>query len=309
MVIMDHISLVVIHYNTEAETVACLRSLSQINTRGFKLQILILDNASKTPLVLPPSLQTNEFEVLRSESNLGFTGGNNLLIKYAIEKYDSDYVVLLNNDTVVDVDFLQAMYADIRKRPQVGFLTPKIYFAAGYEFHQQSYEQKDKGKVLWYAGGSIDWRNLIAFHRGVDELDRGQFDGQTQSDFATGCCILIPRRVLETVGLFDERYFLYLEDVDWSIRVAAAGYEIGFCPTSVVWHKNAGSSGGPGSPTHRYYQTRNRVWLAWRYGRLRTKLTALRHGLDLFLHGTAPEKQAMLDLLTGQLGKRAVISE
>lgn len=305
---MDHISLVIVHYNTEAETLACLRSLNQVETRGFRLQIVVWDNASKEPLVLPPSLQTDRIELLRSESNLGFTGGNNQAIKHAISAYNSDYVVLLNSDTIVAPDFLQHLYDQSKRQPQWGFVAPKIYFAPGYEYHQQSYLAKDKGHVLWYAGGSIDWRNLSAFHRGTDELDQGQFDQQTTSDFATGCCILIPRRILETVGLLDERYFLYLEDVDWSLRVLAAGYQIGFCPESHVWHKNAGSSGGAGSAVHQYYQTRNRLVLFWRYSSLRTKATIARFAWQLLTHGVPPERQAVINWLTGQLGKRTVIN-
>ena len=170
-----------------------------------------------------------------------------------------------------------------------------------------SYHAQDKGNVLWYAGGSIDWQNLAAFHRGVDELDRGHFDTQQESDFATGCSVLIRREVLEKTGLLDERYFLYLEDVDLSVKAKQAGYQIGFCPQSRVWHKNAGSSGGAGSPLHQYYQTRNRLLFALRYGSWRIRITATLFAIRLFMNGSQAERIAVTDLVTGQLGKRVVI--
>jgi GT2 family glycosyltransferase len=304
---MDHISIVMVHFNSDKDTVECLESLSKTVTKGFKFNVLIVDNASKEPLGLPRTLSTQPFEVLRSESNLGFTGGTNLGITSALEKYNSDYILLLNNDTVVDPDFLLELYRHAQKHPQEGMICPKIYFYPKNEYHAQSYRPEDRGNVLWYAGGSIDWPNLVAFHRGVDEVDRGHFDLPTTSDFATGCCVLIRREVLEKIGLLDERFFLYLEDVDLSMRAINQGYEIGYAPTSKIWHKNAGSSGGAGSPLQQYYLTRNRLWFGLKHGTWRNRLTTAAYIFRLLRNGSNSEKTAAIDLLTGQMGKRVVI--
>ena len=239
-----HISLVIVNYNTKSDTDECLKSLAKVSGREIKFTVIVVDNGSIEQYQLPRGLDKKRFEVVRSEANLGFTGGNNLGIFYSIEKYNSDYVLLLNNDTVVDTLFLKRLAECSQENPEYGLICPKIYFYKGNEYHKKEYARSELGSVLWYAGGSIDWQNLAAFHRGVDEVDRGQFDSFQGSDFATGCCVLIKREVLEKVGTFDKRFFLYFEDVDLSVRTRRAGYEIGFCPASIVWHKNAGSSGG-----------------------------------------------------------------
>lgn len=304
---MDHISIILIHYNAEEETTDCLKSLVNLKADGFKYSVIVVDNGSKVPYEIPAVFAKQPFELVRSESNLGYTGGNNLAITHAFDEYHSDYVLLLNNDTTVDREFAQELWRAAQTQPQHGLIASKIYFSPGREYHGNSYTAKDRGNVLWYAGGSIDWQNLIAFHRGVDELDRGHFDTQQESDFATGCSVLIKREVLEKIGLLEEKYFLYLEDVDLSVRAAQAGYGIGFCPTSKVWHKNAGSSGGAGSPLHQYYQTRNRLLFAMRYGSWRTRLTAASLAVRLGLGGNQAERAAVKDLVTGQLGKRVVV--
>ncbi|HYD35340.1 MAG TPA: glycosyltransferase family 2 protein [Vitreimonas sp.] len=304
---MDHISIVIVHYNTDKDTRECLQSLAKIETRGFNYSVVVVDNASKKPLHLPQQVLNKNIEVLRSESNLGFTGGNNLGIKYAVEKYNSEFVLLLNSDTLVAPEFLSELYTCAKNSSKRGITVPKIYFAKNYEFHQDSYTATQKGNVLWFAGGTIDWTTLSAFHRGVDEVDRGQFNHSTDTDFATGCCMLIAREVLETIGGFDNRYFLYLEDVDLSMRARLNGFSVTFCPSSQVWHKNGGSSGGSGSILQQYYLVRNRVWFAFRYASWRIKLTTIRYAAQLLWSGNTIERRAMIDVLFGRLGKQPIL--
>ncbi|MDH5533362.1 MAG: glycosyltransferase family 2 protein [Candidatus Pacebacteria bacterium] len=303
---MDHISIVIVHYNTEKETKECLDSLEKIKTnQNFKYDVILLDNASKIPLKLKKNY-TN-FELIRSDSNLGFTGGNNLAVKYALEKHNSDYILLLNNDTIVDPDFLKNLYKCSKDHPKAGLVTPKIYFEKNFEFYKQDYPMKERGNVIWYAGGSIDWKHLSADHRGVDEVDYGQFEDVSKVDFTTGCCLLISREIVETVGLLDDNLFLYSEDVDYSLRVKKAGYDLLYCPQSVIWHKNAGSSGGSGSPVQNYYQTRNRLWIAKRHGDYRAKYIAFRLILRIIFGKNEVEKEALNDFITNNMGKKPVI--
>lgn len=303
---MIHVSIILINYNSSEDTVECLESLVQIKTPNCKYTIIVVDNASKDVFELPASLEKSNIEVVRSDANKGFTGGNNLGIYYGIEKYNSDYVLLLNNDTTVDADFLKELVKTAESDPRIGMVGSKIYFSKGREYHTNSYEKAELGKVLWYAGGSIDWNHLAAFHRGVDEVDRGQFDTQTESDFATGCSVLVKREILEKVGTFDKRFFLYLEDVDWSVRVTKAGYKVAFCPNSLVWHKNAGSSGGSGSKMQEYYQTRNRFLFTFKHGTWHEIIVAVRIALKLFFTGNSTQRQAVLHFCMMQFGKQAI---
>jgi GT2 family glycosyltransferase len=332
---MKQIAIVVVHFNSDEETKDCLNSLKRIEQKGFQVQVVVVDNGSKLPLEIPAHELAKNVTIIRSDANLGFTAGNNWGIQYAFEHFPTDYVLLLNNDTTVEKHFLNHLFACL-KDESVGMVVPKIYFTAGREFHHDQYRSDERGKVIWYGGGSVDWQHFVAFHRGVDEVDRGQFDHQTQTDFATGCCVLIPRTIIEKVGVLDQKYFLYLEDVDWSLRVRAAGYKIRFCPEAVVWHKNAGSSGGSGSRLHQYYQTRNRLFFFWRYLRLPRLieipaslvfegdastqlvpnsffhqiydyLTLLRYAVHLFLTGTNTERRGIFDWTISRMGKQPIL--
>ncbi|PIY80084.1 MAG: glycosyltransferase family 2 protein [Candidatus Pacebacteria bacterium CG_4_10_14_0_8_um_filter_42_14] len=304
---MKHISILIVNYNNHKRTNQCLRSIQNISHPSFAYTVLVVDNGSQESYSLPRDFNQKQFQVVRSDANLGFTGGNNLGLHTAIERFNSDYVVLLNNDTTVDPNFLEILFNVAEENPTAGLVSPKIYFTKGMEFHRDSYKRHELGRILWYAGGSIDWEHLAAFHRGVDEVDRGQFSGQTKSDFATGCCVLIRREILEKVGYLDKKYFLYLEDVDLSIRVRLFGYSIRYCDEAFVWHDNAGSSGGSGSNFHIYYQLRNRLFFFFQYGSLKTRINVLRLFLDKAVNGSTLERRALWHVVTLQSGKQLIL--
>ncbi|MBU0578849.1 glycosyltransferase family 2 protein [Patescibacteria group bacterium] len=301
---MDHISIILVNYDCAQLTKICLKSLQDIKAKNFNYSVIIVDNASQKPLKLSKSLQASNIEVIRSESNLGFSGGNNLGITYAAEHYNPDYICLLNNDTTVEPNFLEYLHDCIKDKNPGGMVSPKIYFAKGFEYHQEAYPKNELGNIIWYGGGSIDWPNLIAFHRGVDEIDRGQLDIEGSTDFCTGCCILISREVLETVGMLDDNLFLYYEDVDLSLRAKREGFQVLYCPDAVIWHHNAGSSGGVGSPLHTYYQTRNRVFMGLKYGSPRIKITSISYALRTLFNGDPIERKAAAHALIGKMGKQ-----
>ncbi len=304
---MLKVAIIIVHYNGDEETRECLKSLRKIDCTDLDVSTIVIDNGSKEIFTAAPSILPEKTTLLRSDTNLGFTSGNNLGIRHAFENFDPDYVLLLNNDTTVDKDFLVKLIECAKRSENVGAITPAIYFSPGREYHKGSYQENEVGKVFWYAGGSIDWKNLDAFHRGVDEVDRGHFSVQRESDFATGCCMLIPRKVLDQVGLFDSRYFLYLEDVDLSLRIAKAGYRLLFCSDSYIWHKNAGSSGGAGSALQQYYQNRNRLFFFTKYANWRIKLTVMRFAVKLLFTGTSMEQRATFDWLLGRMGKQSIL--
>lgn len=304
---MSEIAIILVDYNSHDETKACLESLAAIKRQNFNYKIFVIDNGSKQSLKLSKKILDKKVEVIRSEANLGFTGGNNLGISYAIKHYNPDYLLLLNNDTRVNENFLVQLYKALEKDNKAGIATGKIYFEKNHEFHKKSYARHQRGKVFWYAGGSIDWLNLLAFHRGVDELDYGQFDQQKTSDFATGCCMLMKRELIEKVGLLDKRYFLYFEDVDYSLRAKKQGYKIIFVPQSVIWHINAGSSEGAGGNTSLYYQNRNRLLFAFKFGSFKNKITAIRILINLLKDKSSVVRQAGWDFILQRFGKQVIV--
>ena len=149
----------------------------------------------------------------------------------------------------------------------------------------------------------MDWGNIIGHNRGVDEVDKGQYNKIEETELATGCCMLIKKDVLEKIGSFDDRYFLYYEDADLSIRAKKRGFKIVYVPKSVIWHKNAGSVGGSGSALQDYYITRNRLIFGFRYAPARSKLALFRESICLLLKGRKWQKQGAMDFYLGRLGK------
>lgn len=300
---MKHVFISLLNFNGLKNTLACLASLKNIKLNNFKLTIVAVNNPSKEEFDLKiNSLGEIPLVVIKNSKNLGFAGGNNIGIEYALEN-GADYVLILNNDTYVDKDFLVELLKVAEQNSSAGILVPKIYFASGFEFHKDRYSQKEKGKVFWYGGGEMDWANVIGHHRGVDEVDRGQYNKTEETEIATGCCMLIKKEVLNNVGLFDDKYFLYYEDADLSIRVKKKGFQIVYVPTSIIWHKNAGSAGGSGSVLQDYYITRSRLLFGFRYAPTRSKLALFRESLSILLRGRRWQKRGVIDFYLGRMGK------
>ncbi len=287
------VTIVILNFNGANVTKECVESLKKASG---SFEIIIVDNGSTdgSDKILS---KIKGITFLQNKENLGYSGGNNSGIKVAL-KNGAEAVLVLNNDTIVEKDFLINL---LRATKKADVISPKIYFAPGFEFHKDRYKLKDLGKVIWFAGGKIDWNNIMGIHLGVDEVDNGQFEKQKEIEFATGACMLIKSEVFKKIGLFDEKYFLYLEDMDFSRRVKLAGFKIYFEPSSVIWHKNASTSGGSGSLLQDYFITRNRLLFSFKYAKFRTKIAVFRQIFGSYRNNT--KRRALIDFLTLQLGK------
>lgn len=274
------IAVVIIKYGPEENLDECTKSLKSSVADGIEYQQIIVDNNKK---------------------NLGFSGGNNEGIKKALS-WGADAVLLLNDDTKIEKLAMKHLATALFSSPGIGMTVPKIYFYPGYEFHKNRYNDSERGKVIWYAGGVVDWQNVYGKHIGVDEVDHGQYDRAKETEFASGCCVLIKRNVFEHVGFFDERYFLYLEDMDLSVRAKRAGFNILYEPKAIVWHKNAQSS-GVGEGLHDYFFTRNRLLFGALYASFRTKFALLRESIKILLRGSKWKRRGVLDFYFGRFGE------
>ena len=292
---------IIVNWNGKKDTDACLRSLTNVRSNDIDLHVVLVDNGSTDGSEDFIKHTHPNVTLLQAGKNLGFTGGNNLGIRHALER-NADYVWLLNNDTIVDPNVLS--FVDVFEDQTVGAAGSKIYFAKGREFHHDRYLPKERGHVLWYAGGLVDWNNMFASHRGVDEVDRGQYDKVEETPFITGCSFVVRSNVIRKIGVLDDSYYLYLEDLDWSIRIQRAGYKTMYAPSSKLWHVNAGSSGRPGNPTHEYYMTRNRLVFGLRWAPIRTKFALIRESIRILFGGSQLRKKAIVDAYIGRLGKQ-----
>jgi len=235
------VSLVTINYNQAEVTRQFLESARSLTYPN--VEIIVVDNASV------PALSTcidvdhyPNLHLIRSERNLGFTGGNNL----GIEAAKGDFLFIVNNDTELTPTLLDKLLAPFQLDSRIGVTCPKIKF----------YDSPD---VLQYAGyNSMNMYTGTATPVGLNEPDTGQYNNPGVTNFAHGCAMMVRREVIDRVGRFADRFFLYYEELDWSQRIKDAGYLIYYQPSAYILHKESVSV-GPQNPMKTYYLTRNRI--------------------------------------------------
>lgn len=294
------IGFVTINFRNDQDTLAVVKQLEKNELPlGVDSVIYVVDNGQSKDLA-ENLAKHSQVVYLKSSGNIGFAAGNNLGMTKALED-GVDLIVLINNDTIVPCDLVLKIIASPISDTKVGAVGGLIYFAKGFEF-ENKYKEKDLGHVVWYAGGEYDWNNVYSRHVGVNEVDSGQFDGQKQTDFITGCLFIVRSDVLRKVGLFDERYFMYFEDSDLSMRIKNLGLKLVFDSNIKIWHKVAQSS-AIGSPLNDYFITRNRLLFGYTYAQSRTKFALFRESIRKMFVGTKAQKQAIRDFYMRKLGK------
>ena len=192
--------------------------------------------------------------MVRTGRNLGFAGGSNVGVKLALRRgrRAPEYVLLLNNDTVVAPDAVTVMVNGMAAQPRIGICGAKIRYYA------------DPTR-LWFSGGKLGFLRSTGYHVGLGRRDRPDLRGMVSSTFVTGCAMLIRKRVFDTVPLLDERYFLSVEDVDYCWRAAKSGWLLATQLDAVIYHKVSASRGGEGSAREAYYIARNRMFFSSRH--------------------------------------------
>jgi GT2 family glycosyltransferase len=239
------VTIIILNWNGKEDTIECLESLKHITYPNY--EILLVDNGSTDGSVECFRERYPEIEIIENGENLGFAEGNNVGIQRAMDK-SADYVLLLNNDTVVDPEFLGELVKVAENNEKIWIVGPKIYY----------YFYEGRKDVIWFAGGKILRNFGQPFHSGLHKIDKGQYDKLKNVDFISGCASLIKMEAIKQIGLLDTDYFAYFEDLDFNINVSKAGYKIVYSPNSKIWHK-ASSTSGFMSPMYIYFHTRNRI--------------------------------------------------
>ena len=295
------LSFITVNYHSDEDTLSLIGDLEKNQVPSTdEINIIVVDNSRSTEFKEALQTHAKVIYVDSPKGNIGFAAGNNLGIKKALE-INSDIVVLINNDTIAPTNLVESILNSSINDPQVGIVGGLIYFAKGFEF-ENKYQPEDLGKVIWYAGGKLDWDNVYGSHIGVNEVDKGQYNTPADTDFVTGCLLIVRAEVLRKIGMLNEKYCLYHEDTDFNLRVKISGLRLVVDPNIKLWHKVAQSS-GIGSPLNDYFLTRNRLVLGMDYAKPRTKIALLREAFKKLFTGTSAQKQAIRDFFLHNLGK------
>jgi len=235
---MKKIAIVLVNYNGYADTFRAITSLSESSAN---VDIIIVDNASSNDDFSRFIKDFPKIIVLLNHENLGFAGGNNIGVKYALE-HMYNYIILLNNDTIVDRNMIEIL-ANAADENTVTAPLMMLY---------------DEPNIVWYGGGDINRKTGNAQHRYMGNVKPIKLQ-TVECSFISGCCMCIHHSVFKQIGLLDESYFLYCEDTEFCLRLNQSDIKMLFVPDAVLWHKVSSSTGGDSSYLSIYYMTRNRL--------------------------------------------------
>lgn len=236
------VAIILLNYNGLEDTLKCLESIKHINYTS--LEVIVVDNASKD---IPTNAIINKYpqcDVLLNKCNKGWAGGNNTGIRHAMAA-GAEYIILLNNDTIVSEDLVFYLMDAAARHPAFGIIGPIIN-----DMDDKSHVQTD--------GCLFNRKDATGFFQRkpvpVSHVDSPSI---TAVDIVNGCCMLISKRVFDAIGLIDERFFLIHEESDFCLRAAEAGFRCGVIDKSLVWHKHSATFNRAGNWRQRYYDIRN----------------------------------------------------
>lgn len=242
--------IIILNWNGLQDTAPCIESCRKLEYSNRR--IVVVDNGSSDGSEEILRERFPDIHVIQTGGNLGFAGGNNTGMRYAL-KEGADYIWLLNNDTVVDAHCLDFLIAAAEAEPAAGMIGNKILY-------------HDRPEIIWYAGGTVDLHaGGMTHHTGKDRRDDGSYDDPGPAGYITGCSILAKKEMVRDIGELDENYFLYFEDVDWSLRAARSGWKLYYEPKARLWHKEGARREKEFSDRFVYYSLRNRLYFMKRF--------------------------------------------
>jgi len=234
------VAIIVLTWNQRDMTLDCLASLRELHYPS--VETIVVDNASSDGTADAVREAYPEVVVIENPDNLGFVGGNNAGLRYAMET-DAEYIMLLNNDTVLDPDMVTELITVMEADTSVGITGPKMLY----------FDQPD---TIWCAGNRINWKTGDSQRLQAEQPDSTLDLDPIEVDFITGCAICLRREVIDRIGMLDTRFFIYYEETDWCIQAHRHGWKILYVPRARLWHKVSAAMGAT-SPATDYYMTRN----------------------------------------------------
>lgn len=252
--------IVVLNWNNSADTIECLQSLENSDYKPFVP--LVIDNGSTNGSVREIREAFPKIKLIEVNSNSGYAAGNNVGIQHALDS-GAIYVMILNNDTLVDPSMLGELVKYAESDSNIGMIGPKMYCI-------------EPEGTIFATGSFIYWPKGVTTNRGLFQpaSEFAHLRGPEKVDFIAGCGVLVSRKFIEQVGVLDPIYYLNFEDVDWAVRGWQQGFEVWFAPQAVMWHKVSATL-GKASPANTYYMTRNALLFFWRNTPLRLRFLAI----------------------------------
>jgi len=242
---LHQVATLILNWNGKDDTLACLHSLHK--QEDVEVEAILVDNGSVDDSVFAVSKQFPNATVIKTGVNLGYAGGNNVGITYALNR-GFQYIMVLNNDTLLAPHCISRLLEDLHLHPDAAAAGPKSFYF-------------ETPETIYFAGGRIS-RDGRALHIGIGSPDGPKYNSPCDTEWLTGCAILFRSRSFQEVGLFEPKYYLLYEDADWSLRARRMGYQLRFVPGAVLWHKTSPSFGKTWSPLYLYYYTRNNfLWI------------------------------------------------
>ncbi|HEX8762524.1 MAG TPA: glycosyltransferase family 2 protein [Candidatus Saccharimonadales bacterium] len=246
------ISAIVVGYKSRDCIARCIESLQKST---IPLDIIVVNNivvnARDPQSVEDIVAHFKDVTCHNTGDNLGYAGGVNVGLRLA-QDHKADYVFIMNPDAYIAPDCVARLLASVQKNPEIGIASPKTYYA--------------NSNTIWFAGATLDLKNGTSPHIGQGQKDGPEFSKNHDMPRANGCAMFIPVDALQKVGPMEDKYFLYFEEIDWSLRFHKAGYRIRFVADAHVWHAASTSTGGFFTPLYQYYTTRNSLAVFRQFG-------------------------------------------
>lgn len=261
--------IVLVNYNNHDDTLKCLKSLK---SAGYENNVVVIDNHSTDPGVDRILTEYPKTVLVKNRENIGFGRANNAGIRWAMENTDCEYIFILNNDTTINTETIPTLEQVLSDDDKTAIATPKIVMM-------------DNPDLLWYGGGEINWRKCSASIPGYLGASANHLADQSRTvTFASGCAMLIKRSIIEKYGGFDDRFFMYIEDLELCIRITNNHQTIAYEANSIVYHKCQGSHRkdkeffpidhpkNPNLPFFLYHLNKNRIITIFKHARLKQAL-------------------------------------
>lgn len=294
------ISILVLNQNGGKYIPPCLDSITKLDTGPHKLQFSFIDNNSTDDSINLVRKKYPQFTIYQNPSDIGYSQGINRCLQSGIED-ENEYFWLIGSNVIIAPNCLKFFLSDHKSNSREGILTCKVYFNPGHEQYPERYRPEDLGKIVWYAGGSIDWSSISPINRGIHEVDQGQYEYDIQTDFFTKACTLIKRQVIEQVGHFAPEYFYHLAEIDYSVRTTKVGYKIIYLHGPTAWY-SPDQSIEKNLNLDDYFSTRNKLLLGLRYAPLYNKIALFQRAYNLLQYGGPEQKKGLKDYFSHQLG-------